>query len=79
MYSVPKHLFLEKLIVTHLLRKLSAFYGTPKVQYRVHKIPLPVPVLNEMNPVNFPTCFSKIRFNIILLSTPTSSEWYPKK
>jgi hypothetical protein len=39
------------------------------IHYRVHKIPQPVPILSQMNPV----LFFKIQFNISLPSTPRFS------
>jgi hypothetical protein len=53
--------------IPHLLRN-------PKVLYRVHKSPGPYPEADESSPYTFPTYFSKVHFNIILLSTPKSSE-----
>jgi hypothetical protein len=62
---------LEKLIVTQLVKKFTAFYKTRRF-ITVFLGPYPEP--DEPSP-HLPTLFSRIRSNIILPSTPTSSEW----
>jgi hypothetical protein len=43
----------------------------PKVHYRIHNYPPPVPILNQLDPVHTATSyFLKMHLNIIVLSTP---------
>ena len=69
---------LEQLTGLQLVKKFPAFHGNPKVHYRTHKRPPPIPILGQTNPVHIPTSqLLQIHPNIIHPSTPRSPQWSP--